>query len=73
MLEVLGAHQAPGSHLSVIPYVIDDIVGEVQMLEVLGAHQDPVGQHRYCVEGQVNVLKEKKHSECKLSLLVILN
>ncbi len=29
------------------------------MLEVLGAHQDPVGQHWYCVEGQVNVLIKK--------------
>jgi hypothetical protein len=42
-----------------VPYVIDDIVGDVEMLEVLGAHQDPVGQHWYRVEGQINVLVKK--------------
>ncbi len=59
-------------HYLSVPYVVDDIVGEVEMFEVLGAHQDPVGQHWYCVEGQVNVLL-KNYSNCKSSLPVILN
>jgi hypothetical protein len=47
--------------VSTVPYVIDDIVGEVEMLQVLGSHQDTICQYvPYIIDdivGEVEMLQ----------------